>query len=193
MQILLTWIFFLSISLNGALVASTTLNVFENHLNPVLIETGTYFGDGIAMALQVGFKEVHSIELSPYFFKLSSDRFKGNPAVHLYQGDSSVKLKEVLKNIDQRATFWLDGHFSEGITAKGATRSPILQELAAIAEHPIKNHTILIDDIRQLGTIHFDYVELIDLVEALMKINPDYRLSFEDGFVPNDILVAEIL
>lgn len=44
-----------------------------------------------------------------------------------------------------------------------------------------------------IGTHMFDYIELDEIVAALMRINPDYLISFEDGYIPNDVLVAEIL
>lgn len=167
--------------------------LFQRHLNPVFIESGSFFGDGIEAALQAGFKEVYSIELSPHLHEHCKNRFLSNPHVHLYEGDSAVVLKEILNQLDDRATFWLDGHYSEGITAKGKTHSPILQELEQIAAHPIKSHTILIDDIRLLGTVHFDFVNKDEIIAAIKKINPNYKITYENGKDdPNDVLIAEI-
>lgn len=173
--------------------AVASKEVFQKYSNPVFIETGSYYGDGIAQALETGFKEVYSIELSPYLHAKCVERFQSNPHVHLYQGDSSVVLKDILENLHEQATFWLDGHYSEGETAKGKSCTPILEELALIATHPIKCHTILIDDVRQFGTVSFDFIQLDDIDKALKRINPRYQILFEDGYVPNDILVAQIL
>lgn len=181
------------IVITGKGSAITTSDVFQKHLNPVFIESGSFYGNGISMALQAGFKEVYSIELAPHLYEKCCQRFHGNPHVHLYLGDSSIVLKNVLDQLHERATFWLDGHYSCGETAMGKTNTPILQELALIAEHPIKNHTILIDDVRQFGKAEFDFIDLNAIEKAIKEINPLYKIHFENGYVSNDVLVAEIL
>ena len=63
--------------------------------------------------------------------------------INLIKGDSSEKLPEILKSLKEPALFWLDGHYSDEITAKGDLNTPIYNELTAILNHPIKNHVIL--------------------------------------------------
>lgn len=176
----------------GKVDASTSPEVFRKYLNPTFIETGSFVGDSIAYALQVGYSEIHSIELAPHLYKKCCDRFKSYPQVHLYLGDSSVVLKDVLTKIKTRATFWLDGHYSANGTAIGNTNTPILQELALIATHDIKNHTILIDDVRLFGSFEHDFIELQEVIDAIQRINSNYHILFEPGIVPNDVLVAYI-
>ncbi len=169
-----------------------TQELFAKYPNRYFIESGSYAGDGIQMALNAGFSTIFSIELSPHYYKRCCHRFNSYPNVKLYQGDSGHILSTVLQQIDAPATFWLDGHYSSGDTAKGMTNSPILAELEAIGAHPIKTHTLLIDDIRQCGSVEFDFVELDMIVQKILKINPNYTISFEDGFVPKDVLVAQV-
>jgi len=45
--------------------------LFEKYPNPVFIETGTYHGEGIQYALQAGFKNVRSVELSEPLYQMS--------------------------------------------------------------------------------------------------------------------------
>jgi len=172
--------------------AGTTAEVFRKYPNKYFVETGTYVGDGIQNALQAQFREIYSIELSPYHYQCSSDRFHGCPNVHLFLGNSASMLSQVLNQIDAPATFWLDSNYSSGNTARGETNTPILQELEAIALHPIKTHTILIDDVRLFGSIEFDFIELEEITAKIFEINPNYRISFEDGYVMRDVLVAKI-
>lgn len=174
------------------LKAVTSSEVFAKYLNTYFVETGSYCGDGIQMALSTGFQEIYSIELSPEYHERCNKRFAGNSQIHLILGDSSSMLHSILQHIDAPATFWLDGHYSGGDTAKGNSNSPILEELDAIAQHPIKTHTILIDDIRQAGTEDFDFVTLGDIAKKIQSINPNYRISFEDGYIANDVLVAKV-
>jgi hypothetical protein len=41
-----------------------SVELFQRYLNPVLVETGTYLGEGIRHALAAGFASVRSVELS---------------------------------------------------------------------------------------------------------------------------------
>jgi hypothetical protein len=165
--------------------------LFSKYPNPIWVETGSWHGDGIQQAIDEGFTEIYSIELSVDLHKRCSDRFKDVPFVHLIQGDSHLVLDALLSTLHQPITFWLDGHFSGGDTAMGKYNSPLMQELDCIARHEIKTHTILIDDLRDWykGNHGFDVTMMKDKIR---HINPDYRFFFEDGVVSNDILVAKI-
>lgn len=37
-----------------------------------------------------------------------------------------------------------------------------------------------------------DYIMLDDVIAEIKKINPDYVIVFEDGYVKNDVLVAYV-
>ena len=172
--------------------AITTSEVFQKYPNKIFIESGSYRGNGIQNALDAGFQEIYSIELAPHLHEYCCARFANNPHVHLYLGDSSELLTPILADINEPVTFWLDGHYSSGDTAKGSSNTPILVELASIAEHHIHTHTILIDDVRQFGQMEFDYINQEMIIQALMNINPEYTFSYEDGYKINDVLVAKI-
>ena len=166
-------------------------NLFKKYPNPVFVETGTYQGDGVQMALDAGFKTIYSIELIPEYYAYPVERFKGVENVHLILGDSHLVLDELLSKINEPITFWLDGHLGGGVCWLAKYDSPLVQELEAIGRHHIKTHTILIDDLRDwhIETRGFD-TEV--LKRKILEINPDYVFTFEDGHVPNDILVAKI-
>lgn len=174
------------------LSATGNQEAFEKYLNYYFIETGTYRGDGVKMALNGGFEEVRTVELSETYYDMVVKLFKDNPNVKIWHGDSSQLLGEMIADIDEPATFWLDGHYSGGDTASGEFTSPILQELDHISKHPIKTHTIMIDDVRDFGTYYFCYTTLDQIVDKIYEINPNYKITFERGHVENDILVAYI-
>jgi len=94
-------------------------NLFLKYPNPVFIETGSYYGQGIQKAIESGFKEIYSIELSDKYYNLCKNKFKDFKHVHIIQGDSCEVLGELIKIINQKITFWLDGHWSMEDTAKG--------------------------------------------------------------------------
>lgn len=161
-----------------------SVGLFKKYLNPVFIETGSYYGEGIWHALNAGFKEIYSIEIKLEFFNICSGMFAGYNNIHLILGDSPIVLNEILNNINEPITFWLDAHIGDVI-------SPLLEELEAIQRHPIKTHTILIDDLREWCVLRNRFNTDI-LKEKILLINENYKFSFEDGFIPNDILVAYV-
>jgi hypothetical protein len=171
----------------------SNIQLFRNYNhNPVFIETGSFQGDGIRNALFAGYKEIHSIELAESHYLNCKSSFKYIENVHLYFGDSVEELPRIMENLKESATFWLDAHYSGYGTDFKNTLTPLLKELEIIKEHPLKNHTILIDDLRcwkrDYPAIQFG---LDDLKEKILEINPDYVFSFAQGGTLNDILVAD--
>jgi hypothetical protein len=127
---------------------SATKAVFQKYLNHIFIETGSHVGDGIQQALDAGFKLVHSIELSEALYERCCNRFVDDDRVVLHLGDSHLLLDDILFWINEPVTFWLDAHCSCGETVRGKYYSSLLQELMIIDNHPVRTHTILIDDVR---------------------------------------------
>ena len=110
----------------------------------------------------------------------------------MIQGDSGKILGSVIASLNAPITFWLDGHWSAGDTAKGESITPLMAELDIIRQHPIKTHTILIDDIRFLDSAGFEWITSDAVLKKIKEINPNYKIRYEDGIVPNDVLVAYI-
>ena len=76
----------------------------------------------------------------------------------------------------------------------GVSPCPVLGELRAIAKHAVKDHVILIDDIRYFkhGIAQWCNITLGDIIDGIMAINPDYWITFEPGVTENDILIAVV-
>lgn len=149
--------------------------------NRVFIETGTSKGDGISVAIAAGFEYIYSIDNDPELYDITAEKFKQDLNVKLYFGDSDQILSELLSNINELVTFWLDAH-----TGKS---SSILEELTVIADHDIKTHTILIDDMRYFRKRCWG-ISFGQILAALNKINPYYLIEYVDGSYKHDILVA---
>ncbi|MEI8390340.1 MAG: hypothetical protein WCG23_10710 [bacterium] len=133
-----------------------------------LVETGTYLGD-TTWGVKDSIQNIYSIELSEELYNTAKKRFMDYPNIHLLQGDSSDILPQLLDSINkQNIIFWLDGHYSGDITAKGKKETPILEELCAIRDYQIKNSLILIDDSRCFGNFP-DYPEINELKAFVMK------------------------
>lgn len=175
---------------------------FVAHPNAVLVESGSFQGDGIQDALDAGFKRVISMELSASLVEHCRQRFAGNDRVQIVHGSSTTTLPAILAGISEPVTFWLDGHYScnplvpfDPILGP----CPLLKELDIIQEHAIKTHTILIDD-RRLMYGHADPTNVKDgffniteeqVVAKLKAINPNYVIHHADGFVAQDVIVAK--
>ncbi len=112
----------------------------------ILVETGTYLGDTL-YSLYDDFDQLYSIELSDYFYTKAKKRFVSYPKIKLLSGDSSTLLLNVVTSLAEPALFWLDGHYSGGLTARGDTECPVYKELEAIFSSQAK-HVIVIDDAR---------------------------------------------
>jgi len=92
----------------------------------IFIETGTYNGSMVS-AIAPHVKNVCSIELDEKLHISARERFKDNPNVHIFCGDSGKLLPGILKSVKEPCLFWLDGHYSGEGTAKGDTETPILE------------------------------------------------------------------
>lgn len=172
--------------------ATATPQTFKAFPNKYFVETGTYKGQGLDWAMRDSFEEFRTIELHPEFYETVKRKYSSKSNVKCYQGDSGEILYEVIKDINDPITFWLDGHYSGGNTARGKTNSPILQELALIKRHHIKTHTILIDDVRQMGEEPFDGVTLEQIKAFIKTINSAYKFKRVQGHIEGDILVAYV-
>ena len=112
-----------------------------------LVESGTYLGDMVA-GVRKRFERIYSIELGEDLAARARARFAGDEAVVVLCGDSGVLLPSLLKEIRKPCLFWLDGHYSGGITALGDGVTPILSELESILQDAVRGHLILVDDAR---------------------------------------------
>jgi hypothetical protein len=167
----------------------SNIKLFRRHnYNPVFIETGSFDGVGIKNAYFARYKEIFSVELEENHYLFCKECFKYNDNIHVLQGDSPVMLQTILSSLTVPATFWLDAHYSGEGTAE--TPMPLMRELDAIKQSPIKTHTILIDDLRnwKKKTVGFG---LEEIQAKILEINPDYVFSFADGVEWGDILVAD--
>ncbi|AYV86323.1 MAG: hypothetical protein Solumvirus4_21 [Solumvirus sp.] len=172
---------------------------FEKYPNQYLIETGTYLGEAIQDALDAGFEKVISIELAEKLADGAKKKYEDYKNVEIHQGSSASGLFKIIEPIKKPITFWLDAHYSGGVTTHDPKLiNPILEELKQIAKHPIKTHTILVDDVRLFlnndnkGLDGVFDVSIEQVKEEILKINPEYKFTLEDGHVPKDILVAQL-
>jgi hypothetical protein len=160
--------------------------------NNNFIETGSLFGEGIQIAIESGFEKVISFEIDETLYNHCIDRYKDNPNVEIILGDSAVELKKFLdKNKNISFTYWLDGHYSGGITGCGVKEFPIIEELEAILQRDVKDEVIYIDDMRILRSFNAD-INLSKIKKTCLSYKPECKISFEPSdYDSEDILIIE--
>lgn len=144
------------------------------------VETGTFMGDMVE-AQRTYFRKIYSIELGKDLYNQAAERFAKYPHIKIIQGDSGVILKDLVKEINEPALFWLDGHYSAGITAKGDKNTPILEELGTILNHK-DDHVILIDDAR-LFTGEGDYPTIDEISSFVLGQDPGRMVTVADDII----------
>lgn len=102
------------------------------------IETGTYLGETTQLAVECGFEQVHTIEVSGTLYVLAKEKFASIPNVTVHHGSSVDVLSSVI-DPTKTTTFWLDGHFQghssiyEG-EHDGRSECPLIEELKIIQQ-----------------------------------------------------------
>lgn len=177
-------------------MASLSKNVLEKYPNKYFVETGTYLGNSVQLALDCGFEKIITMEINPDKVEKVKKRFSKeieDGKVVVIEGDTVDVFPKAIEMVDAPATFWLDAHWDDG--PKGEYLCPLPIELECLLNHSIKEHTLLIDDRRLFGVPGTTWGHTIDedgIVEAIMDINGNYKISYENGNVPNDIIVASL-
>jgi hypothetical protein len=168
----------------------------------IFVETGTCKGDSIELANQAGYKRILSMDIDGANVAHCQERFQlipddkqpaKNSHINIICGDSATGLLKFMKYVNEPAMIWLDAH-SQLFDDEPPTENPfpLLIELEQLKKHPIKTHTILIDDI--LILTHPDVTGWTrDTIEnALLMINPAYKLTYLSNPVVNNILMAHV-
>ncbi len=164
------------------IIKQRTLTAYAKRFGlKILVETGTYYGEMLE-AMKNRFDHLYSIELSSELYAKAAERFRGIEHIELIQGDSGIELGNVMKKISQPALFWLDGHYSAGITAKGAKDTPIYEELNHILTAPDKGHVIIIDDARCFGKDPA-YPSIKELSDFIKSKRPCTSIEVQDDSI----------
>lgn len=118
-------------------------------LNTQWIETGTYLGHTTQFLAKMAPK-VYTVEPSEQLHKKAKQALKSIPQIECILGTSEDVFPDLLPKLNGNCNFWLDGHFSAGVTFKGKSVCPVMEELAAIGENlpRLGEVVIFIDDVR---------------------------------------------
>ncbi len=144
------------------------------------VETGTYMGD-TTRALAGVFSSVVTIERSPELHRKAARRLGDLPRVQALQGHSADRLPEVA-DAETSTLYFLDGHWSDGVTAGADDECPVLRELEAIgAGHPMD--CLVIDDARLFTSAPppphdpAAWPTLVEVLDVIRADRPDHHVT----------------
>lgn len=156
--------------------------------NAAWVETGTYKGTTTKF-LCGKFPHVYTIEPGLDLYEEACTRFRGMN-VTLFNDVSENILPELLPTLSGNLNFWLDGHYSAGVTFKGQKDCPVEDELSAIEENlgNFDKLTILIDDVRCFlpSNAHSDYPSIDYLVDWARRLNMRWRIEHDIFIMQRD-------
>lgn len=155
--------------------------IAEQRSLETFVETGTYYGDMVE-AMRDHFSRLFSIELGEELYEKARKRFVGQKKIEIIHGDSGVELGKLLPRLDRPALFWLDGHYSAGVTARGETDTPIYEELTHILSSQQSGHVVVIDDARCFG-VEPGYPTISELSSFIRARRPDAIIEIENDSV----------
>jgi len=143
------------------------------------IESGTFCGCTLWEMKDI-FQTCISIELSDLYFGYNLHKFENVNNVSIYKGDSGEILSQVLDEhkISENAVFFLDGHYSGGMTAKCEENTPLRKELKQIASKNVRNSIIIIDDYHLYPICHSNEIPTILNGKIKSKIQRNEKLYF---------------
>ena len=153
----------------------------------IFVETGTYHGDMVE-AMKNVFDKIYSIELGLNLFNKAKEKFSPYKHIEIIHGDSGKELKSIMEKIDEPTLFWLDAHYSMGITVRGEKDTPIYEELNHILGSYNFGHVIVIDDARCFGTDPA-YPTIDELKEFVFSKRKNVQIIVQDDsirIIPKD-------
>ena len=122
-------------------------------------------------------------------YKIVKNKFN-KKNVTIYNSTSEKVLPEILRNQKGNINFWLDGHYSEGVTFKGENKCPVQFELATIKENltNFEKISILIDDVRCFSLISHDRDADYPSINYLVDWAREYQF---DWHIEHDIFIMQ--
>lgn len=159
-----------------------TLDLLDKYRTEYFIETGTHSGRAVEMALELGIPHIHSVEVWEHMYRQFVQQLGESPTVRLYLGQSPDMLPQMMSNVNDQATIFLDAHAAtETDDREKYGKSPVLFEIEVIAKHPVKNHIIMVDDIDDFDLGQYDdiYGKVdVDMIKReITKIDKKYKFE----------------
>ena len=151
------------------------------------IETGTYLGD-TTLFLSRHAEKVISIEPDIELWRQAKSRLRKFQNIDLVNGTSEEVFESVLAKVSGNVNFWLDGHYSGGVTYHSGNVTPIEEELAVIERRldQFDEVSILVDDVRLFDPAINEY-EGYPSIDTLVQWAQSREMRWK---IEHDIFIA---
>jgi hypothetical protein len=142
----------------------------------VFVESGTYLGESVEF-LRPHMDRIVTVEVEPKLHADADAKFAGDPAIDVRFGDALDLIPAIVRELDQPALIWLDGHFSGGVTGQGEFVEPAQAILEKFADAPPPaGSTVVIDDLRMFGREAAPWPTLEGLVHTARRAFPHAQI-----------------
>ena len=151
------------------------------------VETGAHLGmTSLFMAASGHFDRIHAVELSDDLYEcikqdlpaIAEENHIDMSRAVFWHGDAVDCLPQILNRTEERCVFWLDAHSAgDGRELSELGDCVLEHELAAIGEHSVKDHVIVIDDMSYCRDGLSDYPSVERVIRMVQKINPEYCIT----------------
>lgn len=142
------------------------------------MKTGTFLGATTA-EMRKHFQQLYTIELSHELYSRANAMFSKYANVKTLHGDSGKVLFDVVKKINATVLFWLDGHYSGGISTRGDIACPIFKEPEAVFQLENIEYVIMIDDARCFSNPFETNYPSIEILEKYVNENSPLKMSLD--------------
>lgn len=164
-----------------------------------IFETGTFRGTTTEYLHQTSGLPIYTVEIMPRFFGFSKTRFRANPQIFTFLGDSRSFLQQQAStgtHNAQKVFFYLDAHWGED--------QPLKKEIQIIFENfPLA--VVMIDDFKvpgDAGYLHdghngqghlldLDYIQPVVSQLKLACFFPSQRAELESGAKRGCVVLAQ--
>jgi len=135
---------------------SEILSEFVEDVNEynTFVETGTAYGQSL-IEIYPFFSKIFTVEISEKLWSWLNPQIQNLEHVQHVLGDSLIEIPKFLKSLseEEKVFFWLDAHWSQGLSSKNEYDVPLNQECAIIDNEYLGSSAIIvIDDVRMFGT-----------------------------------------
>lgn len=161
----------------------------------MLVETGTYKGDGVFAAISAGYKYIVTFEIDENTSNKAADRLaemntqRPDVSVTFCIGSSkSKKFKFFVNGLDKPVVFWLDAHLMENRDFT-LDRYPLQEEIRVITETKVP-HVIMMDDVRLFPRYGLTIEKVKNMIRNEWGSETVFYIASSKEGYPDDVLVA---
>ena len=163
-------------------VKHSVVKEYQSRFGPrVFIETGTFAG-GMIDAVRSRFDHVVSIELDPGWHSRAVERFRADPRITLLQGDSGVRLQEVLDGLKRAGALLARRALFRADHGPRRARQSHRPRAGHHSRPKVRGHVVLIDDMRDFQG-RDGYPTVDEVVEWIRGVDPASIVEVRDDIL----------